>query len=160
MEVGELTGPRNQAAPRFSGLPILTVAHVSLVVLWPILTGLVYVYYNISLVQFQGRYLFPTLVPIGLLGMLGLREILSRRWAWVAAGVCGIAALIVGVGGILSGSLDKWALLLAGGATLFLASRRYLPDRLDGWMLVTPLAGLAGLSVYSVFAFIVPYLRP
>jgi 4-amino-4-deoxy-L-arabinose transferase-like glycosyltransferase len=160
MEVGELAGVRNHAGPRFSGLPILPAAHVSLVVLWLILTGLVYVYYNISLVQFQGRYLFPTLVPIGLLGIVGLREILSRRWAWVAAGACGIAALIVGVGGILGGRLDKWALLFTGGATLVLAARRYLPDRLDGWILVTPLAGLAGLSVYSVFAFIVPYLRP
>jgi 4-amino-4-deoxy-L-arabinose transferase-like glycosyltransferase len=131
-----------------------------LVALWLLFTSLVYLGYNISLVQFQGRYLFPMLVPIGCLGTLGLREILSRRWTWIAAGVCGLAALVVGVGGALGGHVDKWELLIIGGAALALIVRRWLPAGLDGWVLATPLAGLAGLSVYSLFVFIVPYLRP
>lgn len=130
----------------------------SLLALWLIFTGLVYLYYNASLVQFQGRYLFPGLVPISLLGMLGLRRILSRPWAWVGAGICGFAAMVIGVGSALGGSLDKWGLVIAGGATLVLILRRWLPARLDGWVVAAPLAGLAGLSVYSLFAFIVPYL--
>jgi hypothetical protein len=133
---------------------------MSLVILWLIFTTAMYLYYNISLVQFQGRYLFPMLVPIGFLGTLGLRQILSKPWAWVGAGVCGGGALIIGLGSMLGGGLDKWGLLIAGGGTLVLVVRRWLPARLDGWLLASPLAGLAGLSLYSLFAFIVPYLHP
>jgi 4-amino-4-deoxy-L-arabinose transferase-like glycosyltransferase len=126
--------------------------------LWLIFTTLMYLYYNFSLVQFQGRYLFPALVPIGLLATLGLREILSRRWTWVGMSLCGATALAIGISSALDGGLDKWGLLMAGGTTLVLGVRHWLPARLDGWVLVTPLAGLAILSAYSLFAFIVPYL--
>jgi 4-amino-4-deoxy-L-arabinose transferase-like glycosyltransferase len=126
--------------------------------LWLILTILMYLYYNLSLVQFQGRYLFPALVPIGLLATLGLREILSRRWLWVGVSLCGAVAVVIGVSSALGGGLDKWGLLIAGGSTIVLGMRRWLPARVDGWVLATPLAGLAILSVYSLFAFIVPYL--
>jgi 4-amino-4-deoxy-L-arabinose transferase-like glycosyltransferase len=133
---------------------------VSLVALWLIFTSLVYVYYNISLVQFQGRYLFPMLIPIGWLGALGLREILSRQWTWVGVGICGIAGVIIGLSSALGGDLDRWGLLVAVGAALVLTLRRWLPPRLDGWVLAAPLFGLAGLSIYSLFAFIVPFLSP
>jgi hypothetical protein len=126
--------------------------------LWLIFTILMYLYYNLSLVQFQGRYLFPALVPIGLLATLGLREILSRRWVWVGMSLCGATAVAVGISSALGGGLDKWGLLVAGGATLVLGMRRWLPARFDGWVLATPMAGLAVLSVYSLFAFIVPFL--
>ncbi len=42
------------------------------------LTALAYVYYNTEFVQFQGRYLFPALIPLGLLAALGLDA--WRRW--------------------------------------------------------------------------------
>jgi 4-amino-4-deoxy-L-arabinose transferase-like glycosyltransferase len=135
-------------------------ASVILLASWLMLTSLVYLYYNISLVQFQGRYLFPMLIPLGVLGILGLGKILSRQWAWVAASVCGVAAIGLVVNGALGGDLDKWGLLIAGGATLALIVRRWLPAGCDGWVLAVPLAGLAGLSIYSLFAFIVPFLRP
>ncbi len=136
----------------------LNAPEVILVGLWLIFTGLIYLYYNVSFVQFQGRYLFPALVPGGLFAALGLREILSRRWAWVGASVCGVAAVMIGVGSALGGDLDKWGLLIAGGATIALLTRRRLPARLDGWVVATPFAGLAALSAYSLFAFIIPYL--
>jgi 4-amino-4-deoxy-L-arabinose transferase-like glycosyltransferase len=150
-----LTRPRPARADGAEGQSIRTV---SLVALWLVLSSLVYVYYNISLVQFQGRYLFPALVPIGLLGTLGLRQILSRRWAWVGAGICGVVAVTIGFSSAIASDLDKWGLLIAGGATLVLVARRWLPTHLDGWVLAAPFAGLAGLSIYSLFAFIVPYL--
>jgi len=131
-----------------------------LIGLWLLLTSFVYVYYNLSLVQFQGRYLFPTLIPVGLLGILGLRQILSRRWVWIAVVLCGLAAVIIVLGGILGGNMDKWGVLIAAGGALVLILRRWLPAGLDGWILAVPLAGLAGLSLYSLFAFIVPYLEP
>src|SRR5690606_20058222 len=37
-----------------------------------LLALLAYVYYNTEFVQFQGRYLFPALIPLGLLVALGL----------------------------------------------------------------------------------------
>jgi hypothetical protein len=128
--------------------------------IWIFLTCLVFLYYNVWLVQFQGRYLFPILIPIGLLGILGLRTILTKRWVWIAAGLCGVAAIIILVGGVLGGDLDKWGILIAGGGMLVLIARRWLPASLDRWILAILLAGLAGLSVYSLFAFIVPYLSP
>ena len=125
-----------------------------------LLTSFVFLYYNVWLVQFQGRYLFPILIPIALLGVLGLRKILTKRWVWIAAGLCGIAAIIIVVSSVLGGDLDKWGILIAGGGMLVLIVRRWLPASLDRWILVIILAGLAGLSVYSLFAFIVPYLSP
>jgi 4-amino-4-deoxy-L-arabinose transferase-like glycosyltransferase len=127
--------------------------------LWVIFTLLfIYLYYNLSFVQFQGRYLFPALAPIGLFATLGLRQILSRRWAWLGAGLCGIAAVWIGLNGVLNGGLDKWGLLIAGGGAIALAARRWLPGCCDDWVLAAPFAGLAALSAYSLFAFIVPYL--
>ena len=131
-----------------------------LIGLWLLLTSLVYLYYNVSLVQFQGRYLFPILIPLGMLGILGLRKILSRQWVWIAAVLCGLAAVIVVLSGTVGGNLDKWGILIAGGAALALILRRWLPAGLDGWILALPLVGLAGLSIYSLFAFIMPYLKP
>ncbi len=49
----------------------------------PALLGLstagVFVYYNLGFQQFQGRYLYSALIPLGLLGAAGLRE--WARWA-------------------------------------------------------------------------------
>jgi 4-amino-4-deoxy-L-arabinose transferase-like glycosyltransferase len=146
-------------ADQSSNLPLFHPSNPSILMsLWLIFTLLMYLYYNLSLVQFQGRYLFPALVPIGLLATLGLREILSRRWVWVGISLCGATAVAVGLSSALGGGLDKWGLLIACGATLALGVRYWLPTRVDGWVLAIPLAGLAVLSVYSLFAFVVPYL--
>jgi 4-amino-4-deoxy-L-arabinose transferase-like glycosyltransferase len=131
---------------------------VIVIALWLLLTSLVYLYYNISLVQFQGRYLFPMLIPVGLLAIVGLREILSRRRVWIAVAICSVAAIMIVISSTLGGDLDKWGIFIAGGASLVLVVRRWLPAGLDGWILTIPLAGLAGLSVYSLFVLVVPYL--
>ncbi len=52
-----------------------------------------YIYYNLTFVQFQGRYLFPALIPLGLLTVAGLwgwvllirQRLRGDRWAWVLA---------------------------------------------------------------------------
>jgi 4-amino-4-deoxy-L-arabinose transferase-like glycosyltransferase len=69
------------------------------------LTALAYVGYNLSFVQFQGRYLFPALPALGLgaaLGVLGWTLILRERWPllrWMPLAMMGLLAL-----------LDVWAL--------------------------------------------------
>ncbi len=126
--------------------------------LWLLFTVFGYLVYNVTFVQFQGRYLFPALVPIGLLAVLGWRMALSRRWAWIGGSVCGLITVGNGIIQGLKGSVDKWAIVIGGGATIALFVRGWFPASWDDWITAVPLVGLAGLSVYSRFAFIVPYL--
>jgi hypothetical protein len=67
-----------------------------------------YLWYNLTFVQHQGRYLFPALIPIALGFMLGLRELARRgagfaglgaeRARWVeAALIYGFAAALAGL---------------------------------------------------------------
>lgn len=50
-----------------------------------LLAILLYLAYNLTYVQHQGRYLFPALVPIGAFFSLGLREMIApRRWSLLA----------------------------------------------------------------------------
>jgi len=131
---------------------------VVLLILWLAFAAGGYLYYNISFVQFQGRYLFPALAPTGLLAVAGWRALLSRRGSGVGAGVSGLIA----AGGALSsrwtGSFDKWLVGAGLGTALALVIRRWLPAGWDGWPVVAILAGLAGLAGYSLFAFIMPNL--
>jgi hypothetical protein len=65
---------------------------------WALLTLAVYVVYNFKYVQFQGRYLFPALIPIGLAFTVGLRQwtmLLPRAWRSPALAMpfVGLAAL-------------------------------------------------------------------
>jgi 4-amino-4-deoxy-L-arabinose transferase-like glycosyltransferase len=72
----------------------------NLLALFAVLTFLSFVWYNLTFVQHQGRYLFPALIPIGTAAALGLSAlviILPRRWRpWaIAALFAGLAALDV-----------------------------------------------------------------
>jgi hypothetical protein len=50
-----------------------------------VLTVGIYLAYNMTYVQHQGRYFFPSIVPIALFFSLGLRDIISpHRWALLA----------------------------------------------------------------------------
>ena len=58
--------------------------------LWFLSSTAGYIWYNTKYVQFQGRYLFPALIPIGLLFTIGLRQwttLLPRAWRAVALAV-------------------------------------------------------------------------
>ena len=129
-----------------------------LLTLWLLFTVFGYLVYNITFVQSQGRYLFPALVPVGLLAVLGWRMALSRRWAWTGGSVSGLITVGDGIVQGLKGSVDKWAIVICGGTTVALFARGWFPASWDDWITAVPLVGLAGLSVYSLFVFIVPYL--
>jgi hypothetical protein len=43
-----------------------------------------YLYYNLTFVQHQGRYLFPALIPIGLAFSIGWWQILDQIKTWLA----------------------------------------------------------------------------
>jgi 4-amino-4-deoxy-L-arabinose transferase-like glycosyltransferase len=117
-----------------------------------------YLSYNVTFVQFQGRYLFPGLVPIGLLMVVGWRTILARRRAFLGAGACVVVTAAEAVGRISGGSLDRWALALGGGSAFLFAVRRWVPAAFDALVWVLPLIVLAALSAYSLFGFVVPNL--
>ena len=65
---------------------------------WILFAALAYVGYNVKYVQFQGRYLFPALIPVGLAFTIGLRQWTTRlppNWqdAALATPYIGLAAL-------------------------------------------------------------------
>ena len=113
---------------------------------------------NLSFVQFQGRYFFTALMPLGLFFTLGLSEALRRR---SVVGVAIVLLLLVGWVGVSSlgrGGLDKWAMLIGGLAVGGLIGRRWVPIEESGWFVAGIYTGLAGLAAISVWWFIVPNL--
>jgi hypothetical protein len=62
-------------------------AALGLLALSILLTASTYVWYNLTFVQHQGRYLFPALVPIALFFTLGLHQWVPRRLAGPAMGL-------------------------------------------------------------------------
>lgn len=123
-----------------------------------IFLGLGYLWYNSQFVQFQGRYFFAAIAPLGLFFTLGLREALGVRWAAWAAG--GLLLLTAGIaaGSLLAGDVNGWGILIGGAFAALLAARRWLPERAGGWLALLYYLGLAGLSASSPFLFVAPYL--
>lgn len=127
------------------------------------LAVVVYAGYNATFVQFQGRYLFPALVPLAFFFAVGLFEVFDLPRAWPAAVT--VAAVLAGqVGtGLAGAGLDKRAGLALAAVWLVLAARAWLAPRwpVDRHIWVAAFcAGLAGLAAASPFWFIVPYLNP
>jgi hypothetical protein len=121
-----------------------------------------YLWYNLTFLQFQGRYLFPALIPIGVFFALGLYEALSPRRMWWLAGAWGLMAGWVVLAGLLAGDLDKWATLITGlafSAALGRALARVwqIPS---AWLMTAAYSLLAFLALVSPFWFIVPNLSP
>lgn len=71
------------------GLPPIAPRSKALLLATFLLTVLVYVGYNLTFVQHQGRYLFPALIPISLAATVGLARWLPWPWlaAWLPAGL-------------------------------------------------------------------------
>ncbi len=130
----------------------------SLLVLWLLLTGASYLWYNATFVQHQGRYLFPALVPIAVFFALGWREALrpeNARWLAVAL-LVGCAAAIVR--GLASGRFSKTTVALTGGAAVILGGQSFLGTRFRLAAFTLPYLGLAALALACPFVFIAPYL--
>ncbi len=132
-------------------------ASLGLLALSALLTGGAYLWYNLTFVQHQGRYLFPALVPIGLAFALGLREALRRdRARWLAA-LCAVGLVLLAGAGLLSGDFHKWGMALLAAAGVALGLKSLLPDRFDPWAYALPYLGLFALDAVCLWWFIVPY---
>ncbi|MCB0163416.1 MAG: DUF2142 domain-containing protein [Anaerolineae bacterium] len=126
-----------------------------------VLVALAYGWYNLTFVQFQGRYLFPATIPLGLFFSLGLNEIVKRQWAWGLVAVLAVSLFWIMATAGYSGHWDKWSLLIVGLALLLVASRQlaaqYWPQ-LTWPLLIICYAGLGLLVLAAPFWFVVPYL--
>lgn len=121
------------------------------------LTVLSYLWYNLTFVQHQGRYLFPALVPLALAGALGLEWWTNRR-----AGVLLMGLGLAGIPLAIAWALRRTALPLWGVMGILLpalwipalfALRLRRPLVLAAWAL-----GMVGLNLYAIFWGIVPHL--
>jgi 4-amino-4-deoxy-L-arabinose transferase-like glycosyltransferase len=139
---------------RRAGVPRWQWAAVAVLALWAGLTLASYLWYNISFVQHQGRYLFRALLPIGLAVALGWREALERERA------LGLAAVLAAGAGLarLLGWLPNWPLLMVVAMAAALAVRRFLPPRWDPLVQACPYLLLVPLDLASLFLFVVPQL--
>ncbi len=126
-----------------------------------LLISLGYLWYNLTFVQFQGRYLFLGLIPAGIFFALGLTEALHHRWVGGVLGVLFIALVWIISTSLLNNQLDKWGILITALALGFVASRfivdRYWPH-LALYLLVGCYGALILLTLASPFWFIIPYL--
>ncbi len=113
--------------------------------------------YNLSFVQFQGRYLFPGLIPLSLFLSLGLSEACRPRWTWWLVG--GLALVLLWL--LLRSGLDKRAALLLLAFAGAAAARKIWPalaEPLSVGLLAACYVALAGLTLLSPYWFVLPYL--
>jgi 4-amino-4-deoxy-L-arabinose transferase-like glycosyltransferase len=126
-----------------------------------LLVTLGYSWYNLTFVQFQGRYLFPGLIPLALFFTLGLTEALRRRWLWLLSGglALGLVWAVIMTG--QSSGPDKWTILIIGLALALVAGRHWAP-RYEAiwtrWLLVACYMGIGFLTLAAPFWFVKPYL--
>ena len=118
----------------------------------------VFIGLNLSFVQFQGRYFFTALLPLGLFFSLGLFEALKRERALGLATVPFVVMVWVGLSSWLGAGLDKWGVLISGLALVALLIRRWLPVDHAGWLAAGVYTTLAGLAGASLWWFIIPNL--
>lgn len=135
-------------------LPAWQCIAAALLALSGLLTLGSYLWYNASFVQHQGRYLFPALLPIGLVAALGWREALRRRHAISLTLAVVFAAVILRAAGVLA----NWPLVMLGGLAGVLAVNRVIPKPYSALVHVFPYLLMIALDLTSLFLFIVPQL--
>lgn len=116
-------------------------------------------WYNLTFVQHQGRYLFPALPALALIAALGLRQLTHKQVAIAATSLLAIAGLVIGGLGLLRGDLPLWTLALVGSAALFTALSGLTAAKFNAIWGALLLGGLFVLDMWCLFGFIVPLLR-
>jgi len=126
---------------------------------WLALTAASYLWYNLTFVQHQGRYLFPALPVWGLAFALGWSQALQPRCSrWGSVFFLALTALYVGEG-LWSGDVNKWAAAMAGALAIALGINSWLlPAWLRRWIAPLVYVGLAALDLLALWGFILPQL--
>jgi len=123
-----------------------------------LITAALFVGYNLTFVQHQGRYLFPALPLFGLAAAAGLEQLLNHKLAVVTALCMLLALIVVGIVGLLAGDLPFWSMALFGVAMVAVPVAAFVPQRWHGLLGGGLLLALAALNVWCLFGFIVPIL--
>lgn len=112
----------------------------------------VLVYYNLTFIQPQGRYLFPASAAIGVFLALGLREMIDRPAVLAGLSAAGCLLCFLVVRGWFVLAIGVLAVVMIAGAWLF--ARRCYHQLVWGGLL----GALAVLDLVSLLLFIVPAL--
>lgn len=118
-----------------------------------------YLWYNLTFVQHQGRYLFPALPVVGLIAALGLIQWRERRFAISAVLVLVLLELILGLVWAITDRLSIWTLALIGLTIPGVLATAYWPEDGDPWWVGLFLTAMVGLDLWCLFGFLVPALR-
>jgi len=125
---------------------------------WVAITAAGYLWWNLSYVQHQGRYLFPALLPIALGLMLGLDQA-AQNIRPVLVSLAVVAVLLLAVG-LFRGDLPGFTLALvviAGGG---LVAARWLGQRRPELLLALTGAGMTAFAAFCLWGYVVPFLTP
>jgi 4-amino-4-deoxy-L-arabinose transferase-like glycosyltransferase len=124
-----------------------------------LLTLLAYVYYNITFLQHQGRYLFTALIPIAIFLAAGWRCALEPLPARITAGILLLTAIVLALWGVAGGAgLPNWPIALTMAAAAGLLGASFLPERWRRAAYAVPFALLPLVAVYALFGVIAPAL--
>ncbi|MBN1260511.1 MAG: glycosyltransferase family 39 protein [Anaerolineae bacterium] len=116
------------------------------------------VYYNLTYVQHQARYVFPALPALALAGALGLARLREKRLAVLTSLALVVLAIGLGIAGLLQGDLPLWSLALIGTAAGATLAAGLLPPRYDPLLGGGVVGSLIVLDIWCLFGFIVPLL--
>jgi hypothetical protein len=132
---------------------------ILLMATWLCVTAAGYLWYNTKYVQFQGRYLFPAIVPLGVLFTAGLREVLLKP-LWLPVGLLVVALAALALYDLRVGELYRFELAALAGALPALLAGRWLQKRSVVVALCVMYGGMALLAVYALARVVVPSLTP
>jgi 4-amino-4-deoxy-L-arabinose transferase-like glycosyltransferase len=146
---------------RDNGVDVLTVHQryvFALLALSMLFTFTAYAWYNFSFVQFQGRYLFTAVIPLGVFFAVGLAEATDVRWQWWLLGGLVLASTLVPWQMV---GFDKWGLVITAfflAVAVFRIIFSQWASEISKVLLICCYVGLAALTLMSPFWFIKPYL--
>jgi 4-amino-4-deoxy-L-arabinose transferase-like glycosyltransferase len=117
-----------------------------------------FVAYNLTFVQHQGRYLFPALPLLALGAALGWERLAEPKLAVGTSLALLMIVLGIGVVGSIQGEIALWPIAMLGSAGLALPTLAFAPRRrrsvfATGWLLA-----MVALDLWCLFGFIIPML--
>jgi hypothetical protein len=122
------------------------------------ITFTLFVVYNLTFVQHQGRYLFPALPFLALTAATGGQRLLEFRFAVVTALMLAVIALVLAASGLIAGNMPVWPLAMLGATLVGLPVMAKIPERGHGLLIAGTLMAMVGLNLLCLFGFIVPML--
>ena len=126
---------------------------------WILLTLMGYLWWNLRYVQHQGRYLFPAIVPIGVMFSVGAMELIRTPLRFTLP-LLGVPAAALGVHGAVRGDLPGTALALLAAAAVALVVGHTGARRRPGRILAAWYGIMSVLTVVALYWFVVPGLSP